>query len=313
MATLWVGRRKRAFTLIELLVVIAIIAILIGLLLPAVQKVREAAARMQCSNNLKQIGLGFHNFHDSNGFLPCGGTNTNSIATNGNIPAVGQAQTASWAFQILPYIEQGNVYNGNTPNGYGVTNNVGAGQGGIGTGTVPSAIIKTFFCPSRRIPSLVAGNWGGMDYAANAENQGQNGLWGVVKPNSQAPITLVQISDGTSNTMMVGEKNLCTTSLNTGNDLCDNRGYTWGYDFGGSGNYDNTLSNFNYQPTQDLIGGNCVNGNSGSHGFGSAHIQKFQCVLCDGSVRGVSYSVNITVFEYFCEPNDGQVFDPSSF
>ena len=128
-----------------------------------------------------------------------------------------------------------------------------------------------------------------------------------------SPTALVMITDGTSNTMMVGEKNLCRTTLNQGNDLCDNRGYTWGYDFGGSGNYDNTMSNISNQPTQDLSGANCVNGNSGSHGFGSAHIQRFQCVLCDGLVRSVSYSVNEAVFLLFCEYNDGQVFDPNSF
>ncbi len=223
---------RLAFTLIELLVVIAIIAILIGLLLPAVQKVREAAARTQCTNNLKQIGLGAQNFHDTVGYLPTGGTNTNGIQLNAtnttpiltNTNGGPNFQTTSWAYEILPYIEQQNVYN--LAQAVGNENN--------GQNAITMAVIKTYFCPSRRSPQ-VSNGYGGMDYAGNNENG-----TGAIKLGNAGTLTLAQITsaDGTSNTMLVGEKNLCIPKLNNGGDVCDNRGYTWGYDFGGSGNYD---------------------------------------------------------------------------
>src|SRR5262249_36104525 len=152
----------------------AIIAILIGLLLPAVQKVREAAARTQCLNNLKQFGLAFNNFNDSYNVLPTGGTTWADAPgyTAPGSPLTGQNQKAGWGFQILPFVEGDNVFKG------------------TGMPDVPSAQIqamgtpnKTFFCPSRGSPrAFVGGSWYGpggtyahaqTDYAAsNLENSG---------------------------------------------------------------------------------------------------------------------------------------------
>src|SRR5262245_43455872 len=137
--------RRPAFTLIELLVVIAIIGILIGLLVPAVQQVREAANRAQCMNNLKQIGVAFHNHHDQLKYFPTGGWEWWSTPTYINgVPAVGAQQQAGWGFQILPYIEGATVWRGGQ-----ATNDTDRVRVAMGT---PNPL---FFCPSRREPQKV--------------------------------------------------------------------------------------------------------------------------------------------------------------
>src|SRR5215470_5441259 len=125
------SRPRRGFTLIELLVVIAIIALLIGLLLPAVQKVRESAARTKCSNNLKQIGLAFQSYHDVTAYLPTAGTEVPDDGTD-NPPT--NRLDWGWAYEILPYIEQAQLQN--------VTSNA----------VVRATPVSTYGCPSRQGP-----------------------------------------------------------------------------------------------------------------------------------------------------------------
>src|SRR5438045_9725716 len=124
-------RRRSGFTLIELLVVIAIIAILIGLLLPAVQKIREAANRMKCSNNLKQIGLAWHNYHDTFSYFPPAGDDG---PTNCCSPDTGLFDRYSWTYHILPFIETDHLWR------VGQTNR----------GQLEQTVVKTLYCPTRR-------------------------------------------------------------------------------------------------------------------------------------------------------------------
>jgi prepilin-type N-terminal cleavage/methylation domain-containing protein len=192
-------KRSAGFTLIELLVVIAIIAILIALLVPAVQKVREAAARTQSTNNLKQIGLACHSFHDANKRLPFNGSSVPVGLTAYSInAATGSFTSGSWAFQILSFIDQAPAFNMNPM-------------------TTPTTAFPAYMCPGRGRPTsgLTAPT---CDYALNvminSPLNGTNTTCPATAAVSSAQAaaysamdarrTLVSITDGTSNTILTG-------------------------------------------------------------------------------------------------------------
>jgi prepilin-type N-terminal cleavage/methylation domain-containing protein/prepilin-type processing-associated H-X9-DG protein len=149
-------RKRDAFTLIELLVVIAIIAVLIGLLLPAVQKIRAAAARASCSNNLKQIGLAVHNFHDTRGFLPSAGSSDGKPLSSGPWPNAGEG--TNWAPYIMPYIEQDNIWHRLTFTGDSGWTDDQTQKNSSAVNNVKLAagiVLPIFRCPSDPHPPLV--------------------------------------------------------------------------------------------------------------------------------------------------------------
>jgi len=197
---------RRGFTLIELLVVIAIIAILIGLLLPAVQKVREAAARMSCSNNLKQISLATHSYDSAYGRMP------SLFVGNSN----GTVTTYQVFVALLPYIEQENVYRT-----FGMPINLQTFGSSLGSSTV----IKTYACPSDNTyqNGLAQGTWASTSYAANFQVFGRpSDMTGAGVPSLASGF-----SDGTSNTVMFGER-LAQCAIN-GSGTTNNRFTLWAH------------------------------------------------------------------------------------
>jgi type II secretory pathway pseudopilin PulG len=267
---------------IELLVVIAIIGILLGLLMPAVQKVREVAARLECSNNLRQIGLAFHSYHEVRKYFPTGGWGpTHPPTYRHGIPVVGADQKAGWGFQILPFIEADSVYK----------------AGPVVAIATPS---KIYFCPSRRLPQtytypdnyrprLTGGNLTHAlcDYAAS--NKDGTGVVRYIYPN-----TFASIRDGTSYTLLAGEKRLNLSTMGRG-AADDNQGYTAGWNF-------DTVRKTTHPPARDY---SAPFGDGGGR-FGSSHPTGFNVVLADGSVHFVSYMISRQTFRLLGDKADGQ-------
>jgi len=291
-------QKRLGFTLIELLVVIAIIAILIALLLPAVQQAREAARRSQCKNNLKQMGIAFHNHLEVYKYFPSGGVSWTYPPdfTDSGKPAVAPLQRCGWAYQILAFMEQQSVWKG----GSGTTD-AARQQFAIQTPIIP------YFCPSRRSATALppTGNWyapagtfphAPIDYAgSNAENNGviiatgANQKWG-----SQGPITTANITDGTSYTLPFGEKRMDLTNLgNYQSD--DNEGYTSGWDH-------DVMRQTSIQPRRDSQNGS----GWGELRFGSSHAGTFQVLFSDGATKSINYSIDLNTFHRLGQRADNQ-------
>ena len=281
---------RPGFTLIELLVVIAIIAVLIGLLLPAVQKVREAAARSQCSNNLKQIGLALHNYHgSSNGQFPPGWVG------NGAAPRL----SYGWPTFILPHMEQDNLYNRISPG----TRPLGT----VFTADLPTlqVPVKTFRCPSdpegtrgagindnRPFTRAVSGQSvyiAKSNYPGNAgDYTGNRGCGpGIFYQDSTTRIT--DITDGTSNTLLVGERDSGDIQNGTvrGRYAALIAGMSTAAGENGNAGTNGLVGWTYYQPMTGTNG----TLTTPAACFGSQHTGGMNAMLCDGSVRFLSFSV----------------------
>jgi len=295
---------RSAFTLIELLVVIAIIAILIGLLLPAVQKVREAAARMKCQNNLKQLGIAVHSYHDQKGRLPFDG---DPVIKNGCCVGAGTYHW-SWLARMLPYIEQEPLYKlgGIDTTPLMTTMTSAGGNPAIGVQ------VAAFLCPvddfsaggprtnaanfpggtpvgQTNYKGVAGSNWAWGNYPYTPPVGGNNGLDagnGMFYRNGQTrKLTLSSVKDGLSNTFMIGE------DLPELNIHC-----SWPYSNTATGTCA-VPPNLGPSPLNNPSNFDVTNGNWGNmYSFRSYHTSGLNFAMGDGSVKFISETIDLTIY-----------------
>ena len=312
--------RGDGFTLVELLVVIAIIAMLVTLLLPAVQAAREAARRTQCQSHLKQIGLAFLNHISAHGHIPAGGWSW--YWTGDPDAGYGEDQPGSWTYNILPFIEEQALHQlGSDGDPQTITQ-----QQRKGATIVTQTPIALYHCPSRRpvqlYPAAVKlegrydsiGNANVVELMAKGDYAACSGdVVGRIEPDKKptgtcfhkSMIKLQQITDGASHTLMVGEKFI---DPNFYHDVgfADHHGVFTGEE---TAQFRVTSSGQLPQKDRILVGG--AYDAAGFHRFGSAHSGGFQAVLFDGAVHTISYSVDRVIYPRLGNRKDGAPLDMS--
>ncbi len=336
---------RKGFTLVELLVVIAIIGVLIALLLPAIQAAREAARRVHCSNNLKQLGVAVLSHEAAQGHFPTGGWGWKWVGDPDR--GYGKNQPGGWLYNILPYLEKSPLRDWGAGMAYADKK--------IALASLVQVPVATFICPSRRAPEARHTKYSGqyyrnlnvgsgvveapIDYAVNVGDYNiRNNNIGInhagplegeadaiangtyddwpdwIKDNSLTGISFIQsmikvadVTDGTNNTYLAGEKSLHPYHYLTGEEWADDNNPYVGHDWDimrWASPYEELFPDHRIP-----VPSNYKTGNYANFYFGAAHTTVCHMVLCDGSVHGISYNIDPAIHARLGNRADGYQVD----